>query len=154
MNKVCNFTFKFKPVNKSYNRKKEVIERKIGGKVQGYIFLENGEYKVHVDVPKDTDEYEELKPQLVLNFTPESYDLKGHMKVFTKCKLPSDKWICYCRTKEHATIFTGDINTLVPFCHNWICTGWIVKYKSQLMFKFKHIISIRGYNMWCGEEDD
>jgi len=144
------YNFKFKPIAKRRKKAVAVKERKLAANVIGIVFIEDGVYKVHVSCA--TSEEEELPPQLILEFTPDSYNLKGHTKAFTKCYTPRDKWTCYCRTREHSTLFPNLAEQLVPFAHNWEVKGWIVRRNGQLMFKLKQALTIHGYNMWVADE--
>lgn len=146
-------SFKFKATKspKRHRKLDKPTEIKVSPLVEGYIFIEDGVYKCHVDMPKSD---EDLPPQLVLEFTPESYSVEKRMRVFTRQSNPKDKWTCYCRTKDYATIMPGNSSFYVPFAHNWTCKGWVVRYNSKLMFKFKRILCVKGYSMWENEEDD
>ena len=134
------FGLKLAKPNKTYASKPTKVSKLVVGK----CFIEDGVYKVHVELePKDAiDNY---PAKLLLEFTNNSYDLKGHEKIFSKCKTNEDKWICYCRTKDHATVFPGDRRNYVPFASNWLCSGYVVKVDNHLMFEFKEALTIDGY---------
>lgn len=121
--------------------------------VVGKCFIEDSIYKVHVEFePKDTINNYPVK--LLLEFTDESYELKGHEKVFNKCNTNEDKWICYCRTKDHATIFPGDKRNYVPFAPKWLCAGYVVKVDKHLMFELKETLTIDGYEYGVIHKED
>lgn len=145
-------TFGLKLINKSRKVSNEKPVR-VSKKVIGECFIEDGIYKVHVDL-ESKDALEVNPAKLVLEFTEDSYSLKGKDKVFNKCKHNEDKWICYCRTKEHATIIPGDISTYVPFAPKWLVLGYVVRVNKRLMFEHKSSFTIKGYNYNITHEED
>lgn len=127
--------------------------KRVSKKVEGYCFIEDGVYKVHVELQSE-DAIEANPGKLLLEFTEDSYDLKGHEKIFIKCKDHKEKWICYCRTKDYATSFPGDKSNYVPFAHNWIVEGYIVRVNKQLMFEFTKTLTIKGYDANIQHNED
>lgn len=146
---ITKLSFKFKSVPKVVNKtSKGTVIKRVTKKLQGICFVENGVYKIHVTDPfTTTDDDVEYPAQLLLEFTDKSYDLKGKMKVFVKQYHPEDKSICFCRTKDHATLFPGLKSNYVPMCHNWVCSGYVVRDNKQLKFDLIEAITINGYNV-------
>lgn len=148
-NIIQTFGLKLAKPRKVGNNKPVRVSKKVIGK----CFIEDGIYKIHVELePKDAVDIHPAK--LLLEFTQDSYDLKSRDKVFSKCKTNEDKWVCYCRTKDHATVFPGDRSNYVPFAPKWLCSGYVVKVDKHLMFEFKETLTIDGYNYGIIRKDE
>lgn len=126
---------------------------RVSKKVIGVCFIEDETYKVHVEL-ESKDAIDNYPAKLLLEFTNDSYELKGKEKVFTKCKTNKDKWVCYCRTREHATLFSGDRHNFVPFAPKWLCLGYVVKVDKHLMFEFKEALTVDGYQYGVIHNED
>ena len=82
---------------------------------------------------------------LILPFTEESYDLKGVVSVFDREPDKKGKYIRYVRSETSCKFFPGSPERYVPFCKNWVCSGYIVRCNGKLMFDFNECIAPNGY---------
>lgn len=124
--------------------------------VRGICFILDGEYKIQLDVKV-------LKPNiidkgqpdiLVLDFTEESYNIKGLTSIFSRKPDKKGKYTKYIRNETNAKFHPGSTEKYVPFCNNWVCSGYIVKYNGKLMFEFNECIAPNGYTTFVPEEDE
>lgn len=145
-------TFKFA-------QKKRVVRhdgnKRLTKLVRGICFLEGDNFKIQVDAKVlNPDIIEKGKPDiLVLDFTEESYNLKGVASVFDRKPDEHGKYTRYIRNAIHAKFFPGDSERYVPFCKNWICSGYVVRRNGKMMFEFNECIVPKGYNTFIPEED-
>lgn len=124
--------------------------------VRGVCLIIDGEYKIQLDIKA-------LKPNiidkgqpdiLVLDFTEESYDLKGVISVFDREPDKHGKYTRYIRNEVKAKFMHGSSERYVPFCRNWVCSGYIVRHNGKLMFEFNECIAPKGYTRFVPEEDE
>lgn len=124
--------------------------------IRGLCIKEDDDYKISVNV-------KELKPNiidnnkpdvLVIPFTEESYNLKGVISVFSRTPDKNNKYIRYIRSETQCKFFPGNKEKLVPFCKNWVCTGYIVKRNNQLQFEFHECITPNGYDVMIKPIDE
>ena len=124
--------------------------------VKGICLKIDGEYKIQLDVKL-------LKPNiidkgqpdiLILNFTEESYELKGITSVFSREPDKRGRYTRYIRSEVNAKFMPGSQERYVPFCHNWVCSGYIVRRNGKLMFEFNECIAPQGYTVMEPEEDE
>ena len=123
--------------------------------IRGICFKEGDDFKIQIDVKS-------LKPNiidkgqpdlLVLDFTEESYDLKGVISVFDRNPDKNGKYTRYIRNITNAKFMPGNTERYVPFCHNWVCSGYIVRRNSKMMFDFNECLHPQGYGTFIPEED-
>ena len=147
--------FKFKLVEKKRKPRTESNKR-LTKLVRGVCIKENDDYKIALDI-------KHLKPNildsknpdiLVLNFTEESYNLRGVTSVFSREKNEIGHYTRYIRNESYCKCFPGDPERLVPFCHNWVCSGYIVKRSGKLIFEFNECIAPQGYAVAEIEDED
>lgn len=141
---------------KLINKPRKVTSTKpvrVSKKVVGECFIEDGIYKVHVEL-ESKDALEVNPAKLVLEFTEDSYSLKGKDKAFNRCKTNEDKWVCYCRTRDYATVFPGNKTAYVPFAAKWLVLGYVVRVNKQLMFEHRETLTIKGYNYEIIHKDE
>ena len=141
--------FKINIANKKTNKRQSTCSyKKISKKTVGKVCIEDNEFIIRVSVYTVCNDVDKtsIPPQLVLPFTPKSFELKGREKVFSKVK---DKrgFICYIRTKDKANLFPGLSSHLTTVCDGWICSGWVVRVDGKLMFEFSEAICPESMNM-------
>ena len=124
--------------------------------VRGVCFKDGDDFKIQIDIKA-------LKPNiidkgqpdiLVLDFTEESYELKGVLSVFDRNPDKNGKYIRRIRSESDAKMMPGSPERYVPFCHNWICNGYIIRRNGKMMFDFNDCISPKGYNIVVNEEEE
>ena len=124
--------------------------------VKGVCVKEGDDFKIQLDVRA-------LKPALiekgqpdllVLDFTEESYNIRGVASVFDRNPDKKGKYIRYIRNETSAKIMPGSPERYVPFCHNWVCSGYIVRRNGKLMFDFNDCIAPNGYGVFINEDED
>ena len=122
--------------------------------IKGVCFKEGEEFKIRINV-------KELKPNiidkgqpdiLILDFTEESYELKGITSVWDRNPDKNGKYIRYIRSETKAKFHPGSPERYVPFCNNWICSGYIIRRNGKLMFDFNECIKPQGYETFISEE--
>lgn len=117
------------------------ISKKI---VYGTVINDNGVYKVSVTI-KETPK--------TLEFTSDSYDLKDRKTVFLK-KKGKHGFVRIIRDEYKAKFYPGVSERYIPFVEHWVVKGWIVKSEGILMFRFKDLVTIEGYNVFTNEEEE
>lgn len=124
--------------------------------VRGLCIKLDGEYKIQLDVKAlKPDIIDKGQPDiLVLGFTEESYELKGVTSVFSKEPDKKGRYTRYIRSETNAKFMAGSQERYVPFCHNWVCSGYIVRRDSKLMFELNECIAPQGYTIMEPEEDE
>lgn len=124
--------------------------------VRGVCLKDGDDYKIQLDIKS-------LKPNiidkgqpdiLVLDFTEESYELKGITSVFSRQPDKDGKYTRYIRNEVHAKFHPGSPEKYTPFCRNWICSGYIVRRNGKLMFDFNECIALQGYATFTPDKDD
>lgn len=124
--------------------------------VRGTCIKEGNDYKISVDVRA-------LKPNiidkgqpdlLILDFTEESYEIKGVTSVFSREPDKHGKYTRYIRNEVHAKFHPGSPERYTPFCRNWVCSGYIVRRDGKLMFEFHECIAPVGYTTMEHDEQD
>ena len=109
--------------------------------VYGTCFKDGETFKIKINdtLNKNLDsKYHNIE----LEFTEESYELRGVRQVFTRT--PEDrgiKYIMFIRSESQCRWFPGDKNRLVPFCRNWVCSGYLVNVNNKIMFKLQECIT-------------
>lgn len=148
--------FSFKLIPKKKTIKHDGNKKLTTKLVRGICIKNNDIYKIRVDVKS-------LKPNiidnsqpdlLVLEFTKDSYNLRGVITVFSKNKNEHGHYVRYIRNASYCKFFPGSEETLVPFCPNWICSGYIVRQNGKLMFEFNDCICPDGYNTFEKDDDE
>ncbi len=123
--------------------------------VKGICFKEGDDFKIQINVKA-------LKPNiidkgqpdlLVLDFTEESYDLKGVILVFDRKPDKDGRYTRYVRNETKAKFHPGSPEKYVPFCCNWVCNGYIVRRNGKMMFDFNECLHPQGYGKFTPEED-
>ena len=146
--------FKLIPKKRTINRE---CNKKLTPKlVKGICFKEENDFKIKINV-KDLkpDIIDKSQPDiLVLNFTEESYDLKGIISVFDRKPDKNGKYTRYVRSETKAKFHPGSPERYVPFCCNWVCNGYIVKHNGKTMFDFNECLHPKGYSKFIPEEDE
>ena len=76
------------------------------------------------------------------------------MSIFDRNPDENGKYIRRIRNEVQAKFFPGNTERYVPFCNNWVCTGYIVRRNGKLMFDFNECIAPSGYDVFVPEEDE
>lgn len=141
--------------------KKRVIKhdgnKKLTSKlIKGVCFKESDEYKIRLDVKAlKPDIIDKGQPDiLVLDFTEESYNIKGVFSVFDRKPGKDGKYVRYVRNETKAKFHPGSTERYVPFCNNWVCSGYIVRRNGKLMFDFNECIAPEGYGTFILDDDE
>ena len=124
--------------------------------VKGMCIKEGDTFKIQVDVRAlKPNIIEKGQPDLLLlDFTEESYELKSVISVFDRNPDDKGRYTKYIRNETKAKFFPGNVEKYVPFCHNWICSGYIVRRNGKMMFDFNECIAPQGYTTFIPEEDE
>ena len=124
--------------------------------VKGICRIIDGEYKIQLDIRLiKPDIINDAHPDiLVIPFTEESYELKGLTNIFSKTCDEQGRYTRYVRNETSAKFYLNDSDRYVPFCRNWVCSGYIVRRDGKLMFDFNECIAPQGYTVMKIEEDD
>lgn len=146
--------FNFKLIEKTRKPREDTIKR-VTKLVKGICIKEGDDYKISVDasVLKGSPIDNTHQDLLYLDFTEDSYNIKGVACVFSK-EPGKYGYTRYIRNESRCKFFPGDKEVYVPFCPNWICTGYVVKHKGKLMFEFNDCIAPYGYDVLTINEDD
>ena len=145
----------FKPTSKkrtNSDNNKKLTSRLI----KGVCFKDGDIFKIQIDAKTlKPDIIEKGQPDiLVLEFTEESYELKDVIAVFDRNPDKNGKYTRRVRSISNAKFMPGDPERYVPFCNNWICSGYLVRRNYKLMFEFNECISPKGYDKFISEEDE
>lgn len=124
--------------------------------VRGICFKEGDDFKIQIDVKAlKPDIIDKGQPDiLVLDFTEESYELKGVISVFDRNPDNKGRYVRYIRNETNAKFMPGSPERYVPFCKNWICNGYIVRHNGKMMFDFNECLHPKGYDIFTSEEDE
>lgn len=143
--------FKIKPI-KSIKKKKEsnALTKVTTKLVRGVCRLdEDGNYKVQIKYNES-----ENPDWLYLDFTENSYNLKGRTSIFTRKKDKKGKYTRIIRDKFKAIVFPGDSEKYIPFSPNWIIEGYICRIDGKLVFDFHDVVTIEGYSVYIADVDN
>ena len=148
-----NINFSFKLVEK--NHKSKINNKRLTKLIKGICKKENDIYRISVNITELKPKYIDNKyPDiLLLDFTEESYNLRGVIAVFERKPDNTGRYVRYIRNESQCKFFPGNPEVLVPFCNNWVCSGYIVKRDGKLMFDFKECIAPKGYNVIKIDDD-
>ena len=124
--------------------------------VRGVCFREGDDFKIQINVKAlKPDIIDKCHPDiLLLDFTEESYELKGVLSVFNRKPNKNGKYIRYIRSESNAKFMPGSPDVYVPFCNNWVCNGYIVRHNGKMMFDFNECLHPQGYDTFVSEEDE
>ena len=124
--------------------------------VKGLCIKDGDDYLISINVKSlKPDIIDKGQPDLlVLDFTEESYNIRGVASVFDRNPDKKGKYIRYIRNETSAKIMPGSPERYVPFCHNWVCSGYIVRRNGKLMFDFNDCIAPNGYGVFINEDED
>lgn len=129
---MIGLKFKMKPVAQL---KRAIGHTRVTNKlVECYCTSENGVFKAHVELDDGA--------RLVLDFTPDSYNLYNREIVFDKT--PDIKWGrgIYVRREREYKYSPGSYNRYITLCENCTFNGYVVRdNKTQkLMFKMNKFV--------------
>ena len=124
--------------------------------VKGVCVKEEDDFKIQINVKAlKPDIIDKGQPDiLVLDFTEESYDLKGVTSVFDRKPDKNGRYTRYIRNESYAKAFPGSPERYVPFCRNWVCSGYIVRRNGKMMFDFNECLYPQGYGTFMSEENE
>lgn len=144
------FNFKIKPIKSTKKKKESNALTKLTKLVRGVCRLnEEGNYKVQIKYNES-----ENPDWLYLDFTEDSYNLKGKTSIFTKTKDKYGKYTRIIRDKFTSIVFPGDVERYVPFCPNWVVEGYICRINGKLVFEFHDIITVEGYSLYIKDVNE
>ena len=147
-----NFKFVSKKTRNNNGNKK--LTTKL---VRGICFKDNDNiFKIQVNVKAlKPDIIEKGQPDiLILDFTEKSYELKGVLSVFDRNPDKHGKYTRHVRNETNAKFMPGSPERYVPFCRNWVCSGYIVRVNGKMMFDFNECLHPKGYETIVAEEDE
>ena len=95
---------------------------------------------------KDTNINDIGKNGVTLPFTEDSYDMSKCERIFTRVGQRNRQYISLILNETDRIFKKADPNRYVPFCHNWICSCWIVRKDGKVYAKFNRILTLVGHN--------
>lgn len=147
------FVFKAKASTK--RRAPTVLpDKKLTKLVPGVVIQdEQGNFSVHIKyfdyldkLTKDTKINEIGKNGVTLPFTEDSYDMSKCERIFTRVGQRNRQYISLILNETDRIFKKADPNRYVPFCHNWICSCWIVRKDGKVYAKFNRILTLIGHS--------
>lgn len=147
--------FVFKPKASTKRRAPTVLpDKKLTKLVPGVVIQdEQGNFSVHVKyfdyldkLTKDTNINEIGKNGVTLPFTEDSYDISKCERIFTRVGQRNRQYISLILNETDRIFRKADPNRYVPFCHNWICSCWIVRKDGKVYAKFNRILTLVGHS--------
>ena len=129
---------------------KEIPPKKLTKLVNGRVIKQNDEYfvtvsyfeyKEHMFGNTNVSEISDKSESVTIPLTKESYDIKGVRVIFAK-----DSNILLIRNETQLIFGNYDPNKYIPFKDNSIVRGWIVRINGVLQFKFRNLVTIKGYD--------
>lgn len=147
------FVFKAKASNK--RRAPTVLpDKKLTKLVPAVVIQdEQGNFSVHIKyfdyldkLTKDTNINEIGKNGVTLPFTEDSYDMSKCERIFTRVGQRNRQYISLILNETDRIFKKADPNRYVPFCHNWICSCWIVRKDGKVYAKFNRILTLVGHS--------
>lgn len=146
--------FVFKPKASTKRRAPTVLpDKKLTKLVPGVVIQdEQGNFSVHIKyfdylakLTKDTNINEIGKNGVTLPFTEDSYDMSNCERIFTRVGQRNRQYISLILNETDRIFKKADPNRYVPFCHNWICSCWIVRIDGKVYAKFNRILTLVGH---------
>lgn len=147
--------FVFKPKASAKRRAPTVLpDKKLTKLVSGVVIQdEQGNFSVHIKyfdylakLTKGTNINEIGKNGVTLPFTEDSYDMSKCERIFTRVGQRNRQYISLILNETDRIFKKADPNRYVPFCHNWICSCWIVRIDGKVYAKFNRILTLVGHN--------
>lgn len=162
MSKLCfdNLTMNqfnsFKLVVKKKNIRTDDNKKLTTKLVRGICIKDGDDYKIQLNIKAlKPDIIDKGQPDLlILPFTDESYDLTGITSVWDKKPDKKGRYTRYIRNEVSAKFMPGNPERYVPFCKNWICSGYIIRHNGKMMFDFNECIAPNGYGVFINENDE
>ena len=137
-------TIKLNPLNKFSSfklvtKKQRISTGKVSNRViKGICIREDDNFRIRIKSSDVKDIIPNIKSdEIILDFTEDSYNLKGVQTVFNRKADENGRYICIIRDINDCKVFYGSEENYVPFWHGWICSGFIIKNGSKYLFKFK-----------------
>lgn len=147
--------FVFKPKASAKRRAPTLLpDKKLTKLVPGVVIQdEQGNFSVHIKyfdyldkLTKDTNINEIGKNGVTLPFTEDSYDMSKCERIFTRVGQRNRQYISLILNETDRIFKKADPNRYVPFCHNWICSCWIVRKDGKVYAKFNRILTLVGHS--------
>lgn len=117
--------------------------------IKGVCILDENGYHITVDVKEIKDKVfgkeEKIDDVITIDFTEESYNIKGVVSVFDRTPDKNGRYTRYIRNESYCKIHPGSPERYVPFCKNWICDGYLIKRNGVIMFDFHDCMYPKGY---------
>ena len=147
--------FVFNPKASAKRRAPTVLpDKKLTKLVPGVVIQdEQGNFSVHIKyfdyldkLTKDTNINDIGRNGVTLPFTEDSYDMSKCERIFTRVGQRNRQYISLILNETDRIFKKADPNRYVPFCHNWICSCWIVRKDGKVYAKFNRILTLVGHN--------
>lgn len=147
--------FVFKPKASAKRRAPTVLpDKKLTKLVPGVVIQdEQGNFSVHIKyfdylakLTKDTNINEIGKNGVTLPFTEDSYDMSKCERIFTRVGQRNRQYVSLILNETDRIFKKADPTRYVPFCHNWICSCWIVRKDGKVYAKFNRILTLIGHS--------
>ena len=147
--------FVFKPKVSAKRRAPTVLpDKRLTKLVPGVVIQdEQGNFSVHIKyfdyldkLTKDTNINDIGKNGVTLPFTEDSYDMSNCERIFTRVGQRNRQYISLILNETDRIFKKADPNRYVPFCHNWICSCWIVRIDGKVYAKFNRILTLVGHS--------
>lgn len=146
--------FVFNPKASTKRRAPTVLpDKKLTKLVPGVVVQDDqGNFSVHIKyfdylarLTKDTNINEIGKNGVTLPFTEDSYDISKCERIFTRVGQRNRQYISLILNETDRIFKKADPSRYVPFCHNWICSCWIVRIDGKVYAKFNRILTLVGH---------
>lgn len=131
MAKTLIHTFKIKPITKKRVSK---IYTRISKICLGVCVNVDGVLKCKIELPKGELDNTEF---LVLDFTPNSFSLKGKRVIFLDKKDKTNHWVKIHRDKLQQLLSPEHSPHKVSVVENEVCSGYIVRKEGIMYFDMK-----------------
>ena len=147
--------FVFKPKASTKRRAPTVLpDKKLTKLVPGVVIQdEQGNFSVHIKyfdyldrLTKDTTINDIGRNGVTLPFTEDSYDMSKCDRIFTRVGQRNRQYISLILNETDRIFKKANPNRYVPFCHNWICSCWIVRIDGKVYAKFNKILTLVGHD--------
>lgn len=103
--------------------------------------VEPNKFKAFVNIPSKL----EYPDTLCIDFTENSYNLKGKLEVYTTHKDKRGNSMCIIRTETDSIHFPGLPSQYTPFKNNYVYSGYVINVRGKLQFEIKEVLGNKNY---------